>query len=123
MKPTNNELEILKVLWAKGPSTVRVVNEETSKERAIGYTTTLKMMQIMHEKGLLEREKNGKTHVYSPLVSQESTEKELSRNLLKNAFGGSAKRLVMSVLGNNKSTPRELQEIREYLEKLDKNSK
>ena len=120
MKPTDSELEILRVLWEKGPSTVRVINDAVAEKRDVGYTTTLKIMQIMHEKGLLERKKEGKTHIYSPSLTEESTQRELSRNLLDAAFGGSAKRLVMSVLGNSKADAEELKEIRAYLDKLDK---
>ena len=123
MKPTDSELEILRVLWDNGPSTVRVVNEKIGTAREVGYTTTLKIMQIMHDKGLLSREKDGKTHIYTTTVSEEDTQGELSQNLLDTAFGGSAKRLVMSVLGNGNSNAKELKEIREYLDKLDKNSK
>ena len=120
MKPTDSELEILRLLWKKGPSTVRVINDAVSEKRDVGYTTTLKIMQIMHEKGLLQREKEGKTHIYSPAITEENTQRELSRNLLDAAFGGSAKRLVMSVLGSSKADASELKEIRAYLDKLDK---
>ena len=70
MKPTDSELEILRVLWEKGPSTVRVINDAVAEKRDVGYTTTLKIMQIMHEKGLLERKKEGKTHIYSPSLTE-----------------------------------------------------
>ena len=123
MKPTDSELEILKVIWSEGPSTVRTVNEKINEKREVGYTTTLKIMQIMFEKNMLERTREGKTHIYSSCISEEDTLDEMSRRLLNNVFGGSAKRLVMSVLGNGKSSSAELKEIREYLEKLDKNSK
>jgi BlaI family transcriptional regulator, penicillinase repressor len=120
MKPTDSELEILHVLWANGPSTVRQVNENLSQFREIGYTTTLKFMQLMHEKGLLTREETGKSHTYTAAVSQTDTQQTLLDRFVETAFKGSASTLVMQALGNHKATPDELAEIRELLDKLTK---
>ena len=119
MKPTNKELEVLVVLWEFGPSTVRTVHEKLESDHQVGYTTTLKIMQIMHEKGLLSRIKEGKTHIYSPDVSEEVTQNQLLGKLLNTAFRGSASQMVMQLLGNSKSTPEELEEIRTFLDNLD----
>ena len=120
IKPTDKELEILKVIWSNGPSTVRFVNDTLSAEQPIGYTTTLKFMQIMHEKGLLTREKEGKTHIYSSAISEEVTQNQLLSKLLTTAFSGSKSQMVMQLLGNSKSTPEELEEIRKFLDEMDK---
>ena len=118
-KPTDGELQILKVLWKHGPSTVRVVNEQLNLKKAVGYTTTLKIMQIMFEKGLLDRTKSGKTHIYRSLVSEESTQKQLINKLLDTAFQGSAMKMVMQALGSRSSTKEELDEIRDFLDQLE----
>ena len=118
-KPTDGELEILKVLWKHGPSTVRVVNEQLNLKKDVGYTTTLKIMQIMFEKGLLDRTKSGKTHIYRSLVSEESTQKQLINKLLDTAFQGSAMKMVMQALGSRSSTKEELNEIRDFLDQLE----
>lgn len=118
-KPTEGELEILQVIWAHGPSTVRFVNDKLSRNRVVGYTTTLKIMQIMAEKGLLSRDTSGKTHIYKSSVSQKKTQQLLTDKLMTTAFGGSAMKLVMQALGNKKSTAEEIQEIRAFLDKLE----
>lgn len=118
-KPTDGELAILQVLWAKGPGTVKVVHEALKKHRAIGYTTALKLMQIMIEKGLLTRKKFGKTHVYHPAVSEEITQKQLLDKLVDSAFQGSAMKLIMQALGNEKTTSDELAQIKLLIEKLE----
>ncbi len=122
-KPTEKELEILQVLWAHGPSTVRTVNERLASHREIGYTTTLKLMQIMFDKGLVSRKKDGKTHIYAAEVSEEKTQKQLMDQLLDTAFKGSAMKLVMHALGNEKTSKKELEEIRNYLDKLEGGAK
>lgn len=114
--PTDAELEILKVLWTKGPSTVREVNEELAVAREIGYTTTLKIMQIMAAKGIVERDENQRTHVYTAILKESDTQKSMTNKLLNSAFGGSASKLVMQALGNSKTTKEELAEIRKYLD-------
>ncbi|WP_421825572.1 BlaI/MecI/CopY family transcriptional regulator [Larkinella sp.] len=118
MKPTESELEILQVLWAKGPSTVRQVNEHLSQTRDIGYTTTLKLMQIMHEKGLLSRTEEGRYHVYQALIGEEETQQHLLDRFVDTAFRGSAMKLVMQALGNSKATPRELEELQKLINQL-----
>ena len=118
MKPTESELEILQVLWAKGPSTVRQVNEHLSQTRDIGYTTTLKLMQIMHEKGLLSRTEEGRYHVYQALIGEEETQQHLLDRFVDTAFRGSAMKLVMQALGNSKATPRELEELQKLINHL-----
>jgi BlaI family transcriptional regulator, penicillinase repressor len=118
-KPTESELEILQVLWDRGPSTVRDVNDILGQKREIGYTTTLKLMQIMHEKSMLNREKDGKGHVYFAALPRESTQKVLLDRLLESAFGGSAMSLVMQTLGGHKASPTEIDQIRAYLDTLE----
>ena len=120
-RPTDKELEILQILWSKGPSTVREINEalNLSRNEKIGYTTSLKLMQIMHEKGILSRSKSGKTHTYSALVSEHDTQNQLVDKLIDKAFQGSAMKLVMQALGNRKSTMDDIKEIRAFLDNLD----
>ena len=118
-KPTEGELEILRIIWQQGPSTVRQVNDQLAKIKDVGYTTTLKIMQIMSDKGLLTRDTSGKTHVYRVSVSQEKTQQQLVNRLLESAFGGSAMKMVMQALGNKKSTSEEIKEIREFLDQLE----
>jgi len=118
-KPTEAELKILKVIWDLGPSTVRVVNDTLSEQRSVGYTTTLKIMQIMADKGLLRRDTSGKTHVYQAAISQQKTQQQLIDKLAATAFGGSAMKLVMQALGNKKSTQAEINEIRAFLDQLE----
>ncbi|MFA6058164.1 MAG: BlaI/MecI/CopY family transcriptional regulator [Taibaiella sp.] len=118
IKPTESELEILNVIWNKGQATVRDVHEVLETRKQSGYTTTLKLMQIMIEKGLLEREVSGKSHVYKAIIKREDAQDQLLQRLIDNAFSGSASQLVMQALGHHKSTPEELEEIRNYLKTL-----
>lgn len=118
-KPTEKELEILQVLWQEGPATVRDVNDRLSEKREIGYTTTLKIMQIMHDKGLVTRKKDGKTHIYAPVLSEQDAQSSMIKDLMDTAFKGSAMRLVMGALGARKSSPQELEKIRAYLDSLE----
>ena len=118
-QPTDAELAILQVLWSRGASTVREVHEAFSETRATGYTTTLKLMQIMVDKGLLTRDASSRTHVYQASGDQDRTQHQLVRNLLDRAFGGSSKKLIMQALSANKSTAGELAEIRELLDSLE----
>ena len=121
MKPTESELEILRVLWDKQKATVREVHEVLSIYKDCGYTTTLKLMQIMHEKGLVKRDDSGKTHIYEALVSREKTQKQLVDKMVNSLFGGSASQLVMQALGNNNSpSADELDEIQKLLDNLKK---
>jgi BlaI family penicillinase repressor len=118
IKPTESELEILNVIWNKGQATVRDVHEVLEARKQSGYTTTLKLMQIMIEKGLLEREVSGKSHMYKAIIKREDAQDQLLQRLIDNAFSGSASQLVMQTLGHHKSTPEELEEIRNYLKTL-----
>lgn len=119
LKPTDAEMEILQVLWASGPSTVRFVNEKLARTKEVGYTTTLKFMQIMFDKGLLDRQLEGRTHIYSPVISEAEVQERVLDRLLETTFGGSAKKLVMRVLGQNRSSKEELEEIRKLIDKLE----
>ncbi|MBX2906529.1 MAG: BlaI/MecI/CopY family transcriptional regulator [Taibaiella sp.] len=123
IKPTESELEILNILWDKGPSTVRDVHEVLEQSKDAGYTTTLKLMQIMYEKKLLKRDATTKSHVYTANVSQEKTQGQLVKKFIDSVFNGSASQLVMQALGNHKTNKKELDEIRKYLEEMEKRSK
>lgn len=116
-KPTEGEMEILQVLWHKGLATVREVHEALNKKDS-GYTTTLKLMQIMNEKGMVERDTNQKTHIYKAIVSKDKTEKQMVSKLIDNVFNGSAARLVMQALGNHRASADEIDEIKKYLDSL-----
>lgn len=118
MKPTDAELEILHVLWTSGPSTVRQIHENLSQIRDIGYTTALKLMQIMYEKRLLTREESGKSHTYTAAVSEEDTQRGLVDRFVETAFRGSASKLVMQVLGQHKASREELDEIKKLLNQI-----
>jgi predicted transcriptional regulator len=118
-KPTEKELEILQILWQKGPVAVKDVHEEMGGEEANGYTTILKLLQIMHEKGLVTRQKSGKLHLYEATASQASTQQQVIDKIITTVFQGSAAQLVMSALGNKRSSKAELLEIKKYLEKLE----
>lgn len=118
-RPTEKELAILKVLWHNGPSTVRQVNDEINKIVKTGYTTTLKLMQIMTDKGLLVRDESKHKHVYKPAVSAESTEKNIVGDMLEKVFSGSAERMVMRLLSSKQVTARELKQIRQLLDQME----
>lgn len=119
IKPTESELEILQILWEKRNCTVREVHEILTQHKEAGYTTTLKIMQLMHEKGLVKRDTSSKTHIYSALASQQKTQEHLVSKLIDNAFSGSAARLVMQALGNHTSSKDEIEAIKKYLNDLD----
>jgi predicted transcriptional regulator len=118
-KPTESELEILGILWDKGASTVREVHEILEKTKDAGYTTTLKLMQIMHEKNLLKRDTTSKTHIYEAAISQESTQKQLLNKMIDTVFNGSASQLVLQALGNHHSSKEELEKIKQYLNDIE----
>jgi BlaI family transcriptional regulator, penicillinase repressor len=122
-KPTESELEILQILWQKGPSSVRIVNEELAKYRDIGYTTTLKLMQIMFEKGLLSRTEEGRYHLYKTEIEEEATQINLLGKFVDATFRGSAMKLVMQALGNHTSSQEELEEIKKLIESKINNDK
>jgi predicted transcriptional regulator len=116
--PTDRELAILRVLWERGPSTVRQVNEAISEDRSTGYTTTLKLMQIMTEKGLVVRDESDRTHVYKANVAEEQTQRQLVGDLMDRAFGGSARKLVMQALAAKEVSGGELAKIKQLLDEL-----
>ncbi|UYZ63219.1 BlaI/MecI/CopY family transcriptional regulator [Hymenobacter weizhouensis] len=118
-KPTDSELEILQVLWQHGPSTVRFVNDELSRRRDVGYTTTLKLLQLMLEKGLVLRAEDSKTHVYRAAVREEETQGLLLDRFVESTFGGSAMKLVMQALGNRRTSREELAQIRRLLNDIE----
>ena len=117
-KPTERELAILQALWERGPSTVREVHEHLHEGTDTGYTTTLKFMQIMAEKGLVTRDESKRTHVYESACSREETQSQLVSDLVEKSFGGSARGLVMSALSSKKPSKKEIEEIRKLLEDL-----
>jgi BlaI family transcriptional regulator, penicillinase repressor len=121
IKPTEAELEILNFLWEAGPSTVRAVHEALAATKDVGYTTTLKIMQIMHDKGLLYRTEQGRSHIYVALLGKEETQQNLLGKMVDTVFQGSAAQMVMQALGNHKTSKEELQEIRELLNNLENN--
>jgi BlaI family penicillinase repressor len=118
-RPTDAELAILRVLWWRGPSTVRQVQQVLNAKKPTGYTTVLKLMQIMMEKGLLNRDESRRTHVYRPHRPAEKTQQQLVGDLLERAFGGSAQRLVMQALSAKRVTPEELEQIRKLLDEIE----
>ena len=122
-QPTDSELEILQVLWIHGPSTVRFVNDLLNTKKKTGYTTTLKLMQIMTEKGLLNRDKSSRIHIFSPALKEEETQTKIIDKMLGLAFGGSASKLVLQTLGNNKTSPEELEKIKQLITDLEKKRK
>lgn len=117
IRPTPGELTILKILWARGASTVREVQEALAHEEEVGYTTALKLLQIMLEKGLVERDESARAHVYRARVAEAETERRLLNELRDRAFGGSTARLVMRALADTPATARELDEIRSLLDR------
>lgn len=119
-RPTDAELAILEVLWQRGPSTVREVQEALHRQRPTGYTTVLKFLQIMTEKGLVVRDESQRTHVYRPRFDEADTQRQLVGDLLDRAFGGSTQKLVMQALSARKASPEELDQIRRLLDQLER---
>ncbi|MEQ8364671.1 MAG: BlaI/MecI/CopY family transcriptional regulator [Cyclobacteriaceae bacterium] len=118
-KPTEKELEILHVLWQKGPCSVKEVHEKMGGDAQNGYTTILKFLQIMFEKDIVSRQKSGKLHLYKALATKENTKQQMVDKIIDTVFEGSASQLVMSALGNNKSSKEELKAIRKYIDELE----
>jgi BlaI family transcriptional regulator, penicillinase repressor len=118
-RPTDAELEILNVLYSRGPSTVREVHEELNKTRPLVYTTVLKMMQIMADKGLLRRDETARAHLYEASLTQDQTQRSLVADLMQRAFEGSASKLVMQALSGKKTSAKELTEIKQLLKDLE----
>jgi BlaI family penicillinase repressor len=123
MKPTDSELEILQVIWIHGPVSVRFVNDELNQKKQVGYTTTLKHMQIMTEKGLLKRSEKGRKHIYNVVIKEKEAKSLLLDKFVKTAFGGSAMDLVMQALGNHQTTPDELEDLKALIDKIEKDNK
>lgn len=119
LEPTKSELEILQVLWEKGPSTVRGVNDVLLKQKDVNYTTTLKLMQIMADKGILKRDESQMKHIYSVAEEEQKTKDHLLEKFVDSMYKGSASKLVMQLLGNKNTSQQELQEIKELLKKLE----
>jgi BlaI family transcriptional regulator, penicillinase repressor len=121
IEPTKAELEILQVLWQYGPSTVRLVNDKLNEEkREVNYTSTLKLMQIMHEKGLLTRDESQMKHVYAAAEEESKTKDFLLDRFVDTLYNGSTSKLLMQLLGNKKTSKKELDEIRALLDKTNK---
>jgi predicted transcriptional regulator len=122
VKPTESELEILNILWQKNLATVREVHEDLAKSKDVGYTTTLKLMQIMHEKGLVKRDESMRTHVYQAAVNREKTQKHLLDKMIDSLFGGSSTQLVLQALGggDQKISAEEVAKIQSLLDNLKK---
>lgn len=120
MKPTESEMEILQVLWKKGQCSVREVHEALNK-KDVGYTTILKLMQIMLEKGLVDRDTSSKVHLYVSSISQEQTQHTFLERMIDNVYNGSTSKLVMQALGNKRTSQEEINLIKEYLKNLEKN--
>ena len=118
IKPTESELEILQILWERKSATVREVHEELSKNKTAGYTTTLKLMQIMFEKGIVSRDDSAKTHIYRAAISRKITQKQFLDKMINGLFAGSSTQLVLQALGNQKASKSELDEIQKYLDDL-----
>ena len=115
-RPTDAELAILRILWDRGPSTVRQVHEILGRERQAAYTTALKLLQIMTEKGLVERDERDRTHIYRARLSEETTQRQLVRDLVDRAFGGSSSKLVLQALASKRASAEELRDIRKAID-------
>ncbi len=120
--PSNAELEILRILWKRGPLTVREVHEQLKGERDIGYTTVLKTMQVMAEKKIVTRDESERSHVYAPAVEEKSIKRRLVSELLDKAFDGSAAQLVMQALSDKRASPEDLRKIRKLLDETSRKS-
>ncbi|MBK8610907.1 MAG: BlaI/MecI/CopY family transcriptional regulator [Chitinophagaceae bacterium] len=119
-KPTESELEILQVLWNEKAATVRTVHEELLKTKDAGYTTTLKLMQIMFEKGLVTRDSSNKTHIYQPAITRENTQKQFLNRMIDSLFAGSSSDLVLQALGGHNASDEELNKIQQLIDQLKK---
>lgn len=122
-RPSENELKILQILWDQGPSSVRDVHEKISENKDSGYTTTLKLMQIMASKGIAVRDTSSRTHIYSAALSEQKTKKDLLSRFISATFKGSSSSLVLQALGNGKTTQKELDEIKALISSIEKTNK
>lgn len=120
-KPTAAELQILQVLWERGPSTVREVHDALQEEKALGYTTVLKLMQIMTTKGLVRRDENQRAHVYEAQQPAEKTKRQFAADMLERVFEGSARELMLHALASQRSTRQEIEELRNLLDEHERN--
>ena len=123
LRPTDSELDILNILWDRGPLTVRQVHDYLSERKESQYTTTLKLMQIMAEKGLVVRDETSRSHIYEPVVEREHVQQQMAADLMARAFGGSARSLLMGALGARKASKKEIAELRQLLEEHEKGGK
>lgn len=121
--PTPSELEILQFLWKHGPSTVKQIHEELEKSKEVRYTTTLKTMQVMFERGMLKREAQGRKHIYEALVAEDETQDVLLDRFLNKTFRGSALKLVMRALGNYDASQSDLDQLKDYIDQMEKTQK
>ena len=119
IKPTESELEILQVIWKRGQCTVRDVHEELAKSKDAGYTTTLKLMQIMHDKGLVERDTTAKTHLYKAIITREQAQQTALDKIISTVFKGSTSDLVIQALGHHRASKDEIDAIKSYLKQFD----
>ncbi len=119
MKPTESEMEILQLLWEHGPLTVRALNDQLNKQRRVGYTTSLKIMQIMTEKGMLTRDTSYRSHVYSPALQPASVQSNALDHILKTVFMGDRSKLVLQALGSQNVSPEELSELKAFIQKME----
>lgn len=119
-KPTDSELEILQVLWEHGPMRVRELNDCLNKQRKVGYTTSLKMMQIMTEKGLLSRDTSLRSHIYIPVFQPQDVQSNILDHVLKTVFKGDRSRMVLQAMGNQTASQEELSELRALIKKIEK---
>ena len=119
IKPTESELEILQIIWEKGQCSVRDVHDVLEKTKDAGYTTTLKLMQIMHDKGLVERDTTAKTHLYKAVITREQAQNTAVNKIISTVFNGSSSQLIMQVLSNQQSSKEELDMIKDYLNQLE----
>jgi BlaI family transcriptional regulator, penicillinase repressor len=120
IKPTESELEILQVIWKKGQCTVRDVHEELAKNKDAGYTTTLKLMQIMHDKGMVERDTTSKTHLYKSLITREQAQQTAIDKIISTVFKGSTSDLVIQALGHHRASKDEIDAIKDYLKQFER---
>lgn len=121
-KPTESEMEILQILWQKGPCTVRFINDILNERRDVGYTTTLKLLQIMNDKGIAVRDTDSKTHIYSAAIVESATKNHMITDFVNNIFHGSAMNLVVQTLGNSTATNAEIKELKAIIHQLESNN-
>jgi len=121
--PTESELQILQLLWQNGPSSVREVNDILNTEREVGYTTTLKIMQIMNDKGLVVRDTSSRTHIYKAAATEDDTQINLLDSFIEKTYRGSAMRMIMQALGHQKASSKEIEELKKIIDQIEKKNK